>query len=264
MRYYVVADVHGFYTETISALQEKGFFEDKSPHKLIVCGDLFDRGSEAKEMQRFILELLEKDKVILIKGNHEDLALDFLNAPKKYLWDMGTAITSHHYRNRTMDTFFQLTDYNICDAVKNVKDFTEKSKDTPFIKTIISAMRNYFETSNYIFVHGWIPCRAYGMKAQADTFYYKPDWRNAKDVDWAYSRWHNGMLAWSQGVKEPNKTIVCGHWHASYGHSKIEGKGSKHEEDAIFTPFIADGIIALDACTAHSGFVNCVVIDEKD
>ena len=28
--------------------------------------------------------------------------------------------------------------------------------------------------------------------------------------------------------------------------------------------FIADGIIALDACTAHSGFVNCVVIDEKD
>lgn len=264
MRYYVVADVHGFYTETMSALKEKGFFEDKSPHKLIVCGDLFDRGSEAKEVQRFILELLEKDEVILIKGNHEDLALDLLNEPKKYLWDMETAIISHHYRNRTMDTFFQLTDYNIRDAVKNVKDFTEKSKDTPFIKTIIPAMRNYFETSNYIFVHGWIPCRAYGMKAQADTFYYKPDWRNAEDVDWDYSRWHNGIHAWSQGVKEPNKIIVCGHCHASYGHSKIEGKGSIRGEDAIFTPFIADGIIALDACTARSGFVNCVVIDEKD
>ena len=69
MRYYVVADVHGFYTEMISALKEKGYFDDKSPHKLIVCGDLFDRGSEAKEMQRFIIELLEKDEVILIKGN---------------------------------------------------------------------------------------------------------------------------------------------------------------------------------------------------
>ncbi len=264
MRYYVVADVHGFYTEMISALKEKGYFDDKSPHKLIVCGDLFDRGSEAKEMQRFILELLEKDEVILIKGNHEDLALDLLNEPKKYLWDMETAVISHHYRNRTMDTIFQLTDYNIRDAVKNVKDFTEKSKDTPFIKTIIPAMRNYFETSNYIFVHGWIPCRAYGMKAQADTFYYKPDWRNAKDVDWNYSRWHNGILAWSQGVKEPNKIIVCGHCHASYGHSKIEGKGSIRGEYAIFTPFIADGIIALDACTARSGFVNCVVIDVKD
>ena len=50
-----MADVHGFYTEMISALKEKGYFDDKSPHKLIVCGDLFDRGSEAKEMQRSIV-----------------------------------------------------------------------------------------------------------------------------------------------------------------------------------------------------------------
>ena len=33
-------------------------------------------------------------------------------------------------------------------------------------------------------------------------------------------------------------------------------------EDADFSPFIDDGIIALDACTAYSGFVNCVVIDD--
>lgn len=264
MRYYVVADVHGFYTEMVSALNEKGYFEDKTPHKLIVCGDLFDRGSEAKEMQRFILELLERDEVILIKGNHEDLALDLLNDPIKYLWDMETALLSHHYRNRIMDTFFQLTGYDIRGAIKNVKDFADKSTDTPFIKTIIPAMRNYFETPNYIFVHGWIPCEAYGRGGRADTFHYKSDWRNAKEIDWYYSRWHNGMLAWLQGVKEPNKTIVCGHWHASYGHSRIEGEGSEHEEDAIFTPFIADGIIALDACTARSGFVNCFVIDEKD
>ncbi|MCM1441032.1 MAG: metallophosphoesterase [Roseburia sp.] len=259
-----MADVHGFYTAMISALKDKGYFEDNTPHKLIVCGDLFDRGSEAKELQRFILELLEKDEVILIKGNHEDLALDLIINPKKYLWDLFTALTCHHYRNRTMDTFFQLTGYELKDAIKNMKDFAAKSKETPFVKTIIPAMCNYFETSNYIFVHGWIPCVAHGARAQADTFYYKPDWRSAKAADWDYSRWHNGMLAWSQGVKEPNKAIICGHWHTSYGHSKIENKCSEHGEDAIFTPFIADGIIALDACTAHSGFVNCVVIDERD
>jgi len=262
MRYYVVADVHGFYTEMISALKEKGYFEDKSPHKLIICGDLFDRGREAKEMQRFILELLEKDEVILIKGNHEDLALDLLADPKKYLWDLYTALTSHHYSNKTMDTFFQLTDYELDRAIKNVKDFAAKCKETPFVNTIIPAMRNFFETKNYIFVHGWIPCDARGIGARANTFYYKTDWRNAEDIDWYYSRWHNGMMAWSQGAKEPNKTVVCGHCHASYGHSKIEGKGSVRGEDAIFTPFIADGIIALDACTARSGFVNCVAIED--
>ena len=50
MRYYVISDVHSFYSETMQALSEKGFFEDKSPHKLNVCGDLFDRGSESVKM----------------------------------------------------------------------------------------------------------------------------------------------------------------------------------------------------------------------
>ena len=73
MRYYVISDVHSFYSETMQALSEKGFFEDKSPHKLIVCGDLFDRGSESVKMQNFICELLKNDDVILVRGNHEDL-----------------------------------------------------------------------------------------------------------------------------------------------------------------------------------------------
>ncbi len=47
MRYYVVADPHGFFTEMKTALEEKGFFSDAEPHKLIICGDLFDRGAEA-------------------------------------------------------------------------------------------------------------------------------------------------------------------------------------------------------------------------
>ena len=76
MRYYVVADVHAFYSEFISALTEKGFFEDNKPHKLIICGDLLDRGKEAVKVQNFILDLIARDEVILIKGNHEDLVLE--------------------------------------------------------------------------------------------------------------------------------------------------------------------------------------------
>ena len=74
MRYYVTADVHGFFSELKAALNNAGFFEDKEPHKLIICGDLFDRGNEAVQLQKFILDLMERDEVILIRGNHEDLA----------------------------------------------------------------------------------------------------------------------------------------------------------------------------------------------
>ena len=79
MRYYVVSDIHSFYTEMIKALTEKGYFDDKEPHKLIICGDMFDRGSESVAMQKFIMELLEKDEVILIRGNHEELMLSLIN-----------------------------------------------------------------------------------------------------------------------------------------------------------------------------------------
>ncbi len=60
MKYYITADIHGFYTEFHKALDEAGYFNDSEPRKLIILGDIFDRGQEAVEMQRFILSLLEQ------------------------------------------------------------------------------------------------------------------------------------------------------------------------------------------------------------
>ena len=91
MRYYVTADVHGYFSELRVALTEKGFFSDAAPHKLIICGDLYDRGPEAASLQAFVLDLLSKDQIILIRGNHEDLALDLLNN-----WQMGSYNRYHH------------------------------------------------------------------------------------------------------------------------------------------------------------------------
>ena len=57
MRYYVVADIHGFLNETKKALLSAGFFADSEPHMLIVCGDMLDRGMETLEMQEFMMEI---------------------------------------------------------------------------------------------------------------------------------------------------------------------------------------------------------------
>lgn len=50
----ITADVHGVYTEFHKALDEEGYFTDPELHKLVILGDLFDRGLEAMQMQRFI------------------------------------------------------------------------------------------------------------------------------------------------------------------------------------------------------------------
>ena len=260
MKYYVVADPHGYYTYLEQTLRVKGFFEDKEPHKLIICGDLFDRGGEAKKMQEFVLDLLRKDQIILIRGNHEDLAIEFVKNAWRYIqWGLKS---SHHYSNGTVDTFCQLIDMNLYDMAIFPSKAVDLMENTPYIKNIIPSMVDYYETPNYIFVHGWIPCKASGFGGQVSNFEYDKKWRKASPKEFELARWYNGMLAVSQGVIEPNKTIVCGHWHCSYGHSKLEHKGCEFGENADFSPYIGKGIIALDACTIESRKINCIIIND--
>ncbi len=261
MRYYVVSDVHGFYKELMSVLTEKGFFEDKEPHKLVVCGDLFDRGTQACKLQDFILDLMKKDEIILVRGNHEDLALEFLHNMHEYLRYKNTATHSHHYHNGTIGTFEQLTQIPLYEMIQEPLAFAKKAFKTPYINDIIPKMVNYYETSKYIFVHGWIPCTNLGSMRNG-VYYYEEDWREATDSRWSKARWYNGMDCCDQGVKEQGKTIVCGHWHSSYGHFKFGDAESEYGLTADYSPFYAEGIIALDACTAYSGKMNCIVIDD--
>ena len=70
----------------------------------------------------------------------------------------------------------------------------------------------------------------------------------------------NGMDAAQTADEE--KTILCGHWHCSYGHAKYEQKGSEFGPDADFTPYYGPHVIALDACTAHSKRINVLVLED--
>ena len=133
MRYYVISDVHSFYSETMQALSEKGFFEDKSPHKLIVCGDLFDRGSESVKMQNFICELLKNDDVILVRGNHEDLILDLIRDAKQ-LFGYGIEHT-HHWSNGTVKTVTDLTGTDV--FTDDYRDIINKLFATPYLTEIL-------------------------------------------------------------------------------------------------------------------------------
>ena len=116
---------------------------------------------------------------------------------------------------------------------------------------------DYVEVGDYIFVHGWIPCNPYNGKID----------ENWRDDDWSSARWLNGMSAWHRGAKIPGKTIVCGHWNSSWGHSHLHQDRKEFPQknrvnwEKSFEPFIDEGIIAIDACTAYTGFCNCLVLE---
>lgn len=274
MKYYVVSDVHGFYSILKDTLEEKGFFEDEGPKKLVICGDAFDRGMEAIKMKKFLVELLKKDELIYIKGNHEYLYVDLVDNLDDYIWDCMTK-RSHHASNGTFSTAMQLARIDkkfgkyayFDDLVDNLHNIKRSLKLDGLYKTLIPAAVNYYETPNYIFVHGWIPYnadpnfKAYHLRHK--YYSYKPDWRNATDEEWEDATWCNGMeMAMDYDIKEHGKTIVCGHFHSSFGHSRYKKACTEFGDDAIFSPFEDDGIIAIDACTAHSGKINCIVIED--
>ena len=251
MKYYVTSDLHGFLTPFTSALRNAGYYDDPGEKMIIICGDIMDGGIEEIKTQNYILDLMKQNSVILIRGNHDTMFRKMVAKDKciPYL---------SYICNGTFQTALALTGYDFFAANDKNEEFVEAVQKTPFYSKIIPAMIDYYETEHYVFVHGWIP--AY---CQRDNIYApKEDWRESSPEMWEDARWYNGMDAANQGVIVEGKTIVCGHWHCSYGHSNYEGKGSEFGEDADFSPYYGPGIIALDACIARSGQVNVIVLED--
>lgn len=253
MKYFVSADIHGFYDEWIKVLNEKQFNIDDPDHMIIVCGDLFDRGTQAKELEAFVMQLLKRKKIILIRGNHEDLALELIDNYARYIFDIKN---THHWHNGTFQTLLQLTDMNFNDATTCLLEFKRRAYETDYIKKIIPKMQKFYETQHYVFVHAWIPL-------QDNRYEYDPDWRKASNKLWEKARWFNPLEMYKHKLYLKDKTLVFGHRRCSiFWADKNPEQYAEFGENACFDPFITKEIIALDACTVVSKKVNVVVIDD--
>lgn len=262
MKYYVVADIHGYFTLFKKSLTEAGFFEETEPCKLVVCGDLLDRGNEARELVEFMLERMNEGRLIYVRGNHEDLFIQCLQQiAGGGAYDIANGM-SHHYINRTWHSMLQLSEMTFREACSCPNELIRRIRRSDFYTKLLPSCVDYYETPRYIFTHGWIPCYTKGLRSFLQ-YEYNEEWRNAGFEEWSAARWFNGMeVACRFHITEPNKTIVCGHKSASYGHARINHSCTEWGEDAIFSPFRAEGILAIDASTANSEIVNCVVIED--
>ena len=247
-KFFVCSDVHSAYTPWMEALTQAGFDENNNDHGIVLCGDLFDRMGESQQAYKFAKDMIEKGKLIYIKGNHEQLLVDCC---------MRGYILSHDMHNGTART---IRDLGYGEDIEDLCDYTLKK-----VKPLFNKMVNYFETKNYIFVHSWIPViNKDGLPSHYTrdrSFAFNPDWRNASQKEWDDAMWGNPFDMAARGLL-PDKTVVFGHWHCSTGWANSEGL-SEFDADAKFDPYYGDGFIAIDACTAHSGKVNVVVLEDE-
>ena len=261
MPVFVISDIHAFLGKTLDVLSESGFF-DSEDSKLILLGDMLDRGKEAKATCEFLVKLFREDRLIFIRGNHEDMieeALDEID--DGYALDVLTA--SQHVPCGTVDTLLQLADMTLAEALASPKELVRRVKETDYYRILLPSAIDYYETDKYIFTHAWIPSRLVVCDG-AVRYLYREDWREADELDWRRARWHNGIkVGCEHHVLEPGKTIVCGHFSTSYAHCNIEHASPEYGADADYSPYYGYGIIAIDGSVAHSGRLNCIRLDPE-
>jgi len=290
-KYFVCSDIHSYFDEWISSLNEAGYQKDNSEHILIILGDLFDRGKKPWEIYQFISSLPE-DRVVLIKGNHEYLLLELVKRKFPYDYD---------FSNGTYDTLIHLykdprkarKDWIKRHSSKNTSDDSEiffasyeyyqkvekRLYDNPKINVLVdwinsSRWLNYYELGQYIFVHSFIPLKGvdniYSMNSKGE---YYQNWRNETDPKrWEMATWGCPYQRYLDGnfVEElkKGKILVCGHWHTSDFFNKLLYYGQQHmdyrKENPIFRSANYPGLIAIDACTAATHKANVLVINEEE
>lgn len=165
---FVVSDVHGHYDELVELMRY---------HKnelVIFIGDLIDKGYQSKEVLQYVMELVRKNKAIAIKGNHEELFLDFLEQPllaKSYMLGIGY---------KTIQSLLGVSPNEGTDAEYIAENIKEKY---PEIIYFLQTLPAYIEMDNYLFVHAginpallhWSHTKESDMRWIREEFYRVPN-----------------------------------------------------------------------------------------
>ncbi|MBQ7044875.1 MAG: metallophosphoesterase [Clostridia bacterium] len=233
---FVVSDPHGHCTLLENALNKAGFDNENKDHLLVCCGDYFDRGNENAQVLKFFERVKNK---VLLRGNHEDLLLKLLQTGK---------VLPHNYINGTMITLENFFGKYFLDPVTDTIDFSGKTSTVNRICSFLEDTVNYFETENYVFVHGWLP-----PKENCEN-----DLKSVSDELWEKARWIKWTDAYSGQKPLRNKTLVCGHMPTFFA-KKFDANRKENDADI----FYGNGLIAIDAGTADTKTVNVLVIEDN-
>lgn len=249
MKLFVFSDCHGFFKELKEALDTAGFESGNPDHLLVGLGDYIDRGKENGLVLHYLESVPNK---VLVRGNHEDLAIDLLDRRFPYTIDC---------HNGTFDTICELggakygNDFETCCKVAELR-----------LRPFIDSMVNYFESKHYIMVHSFIPLKRLDdiHKHFVKGYVYEKmdNWREAHEKDWAAARWENPYEFARKGLL-PSKTLIFGHWHTSFPRAKYEGK-PEWGKSADFSTYYGDGYIGIDGCVSYSKKINVLIIEGED
>lgn len=257
---FVIADIHGCYDYTIEALNKAGYDENNTNNLLVVLGDIFDRSNQNIEIFEWLYKLTNSGKAIVTSGNHHKFFIDFLEGsynPFNYLHNgLRETIADFWHRTAPFESWCMLEgncEMNQESYVKWVdicrKDIMEEYPDLlPWLKSL----PRYFESKNYIGVHGAIDTNAPDWHYPHCYRYNLRDW-DALDFD-------DGSF-FGKEILNTGKNIIIGHFGTQALREMYNiDKDNKNQ----FAPLLSKNgrILAIDATTNYSHQVNVAVIED--
>jgi serine/threonine protein phosphatase 1 len=142
MKTLAFGDLHGHYDEMKKLID---LVKPNNHDTLIFLGDYIDRGKQSFEIIEYMLELNHQYNCIFLKGNHEEMFMDYMSGINNELYlynggDMTISSYSNHGFDISLDTHYTNRTYP-----KTHLDF-------------FADLKLYHEDEKYIFVHaGFLP-----------------------------------------------------------------------------------------------------------
>lgn len=219
---FVIGDIHGMF-HSLEVMLSHWRREDE---QLIMVGDYIDRGPNADLVLRQVKELQDEHQAILLRGNHEQLLINYLKNPKKD-WQLyqqnGGATTLSQLLNTTVEDIDASDPEEIAAKVKEQEAWLE-----PFLNDLI-----YYTTfGNNIIVHAGVDLN-------------KKDWRHTSLHNFLWIR-----ESFHFGENHTGKNIIFGHTPVQTLHDTLD-------------PWVRDNKWGIDGGNVYGGSLIGLRIDHE-
>lgn len=221
----MISDIHGCYDEFNKLLGMVNY--SSATDQLILLGDYIDRGKDSLKVLEFVRELNFKYGAIALRGNHDQMLLDWLKNPIQYLYN--------YMQNGGMETIKSF----IPGAENHIMCWDTYNQWANEIKLayweeidFLSDLDYYHEDEKHIYVHAGINVNL-------------SDWKNTSKEDFIWIR-----EPFLKNNHQHDKTVIHGHTPCVNLHGKSD-------------IFYGDKKIGIDGACAYGHQLNCLEITEE-
>lgn len=220
---FIISDIHGMFAEFIALLKRW----EPTKQTLVILGDMIDRGHDSYKVVKHIMELAETYDVLVLKGNHDQLLLDFVKDPYEFGFQYQSCGGEHTMRSFAEDDRIIL--YSFEERAERIKKQCQPALD------FLDAALSYKIVGQVLLTHaGFNP--------------HVTDWRDSSEEDFMWVRNH---------YLYPNGTGFVN----VFGHTPTALIATDELNDVWVSE---DGkYIGIDGSCAYGGQLNALVLNMR-